>query len=346
MAAGRAGGILTRQSLNVGRRNSGPLRDLLRRVFGQALLQFVEAVGIAGDVVGIVQAVAQDNVHQAHGQRYVGTGIDGDVPVGNPRGAGAVGINDHQLGAVAARLFDKRPQVNVVAVDVGAPGNDVLGVAKLLGLGADFSAVNGDDGVSTGGGANRPQQLRGSQSVEEAHVHRAAVEDAKIASVGVRQHRLGAELGADVFQPRRNLRESVVPGNALEGRRAASSLRSYPAHGVKHAVRRVNTVKVLRNLGTQEALRNGMCGIALDAGSASILHRYEGPAGVGTIVRAGGMDNLFHRKDRGRLSHVTRRSSAKSNLTRGHRDRSGFGAGQASRTGKITGNIWGFRPQN
>jgi len=49
-------------------------------------------------------------------QRNVGAGIDRQVPIGVPRGAGPVGIYDNQLRAVAAGLFDERPQMNVGAV--------------------------------------------------------------------------------------------------------------------------------------------------------------------------------------------------------------------------------------
>ena len=51
-------------------------------------------------------------------------------------GAVAVRIDGVELRAVAPRLHDERPQVHVGAENVGAPGQDQLRVAELLGLGA------------------------------------------------------------------------------------------------------------------------------------------------------------------------------------------------------------------
>ena len=70
---------------------------------GKPLLQFVEAVGITRDVVGIVQAFAHNDMHQSERQRDVGAGIDGDMPIGDARRACAVRIDHHQLSAVACR---------------------------------------------------------------------------------------------------------------------------------------------------------------------------------------------------------------------------------------------------
>ena len=77
----------------------------------------------------------------------------------------------------ATRLFHERPQVNIVAVDVCAPRNDVLRVPKLFRLSTDLLPVDRDDRIAAGGRTNRSQQLRGAHSMEEPHVHRAAIED-------------------------------------------------------------------------------------------------------------------------------------------------------------------------
>ncbi len=59
-------------------------------------------------------------------ERDVGAGIDRQIPVGALRGAGAIRIDDDEFGTVATGFFDERPQVHVVAVNVGAPGDDYL----------------------------------------------------------------------------------------------------------------------------------------------------------------------------------------------------------------------------
>ncbi len=84
--------------------------------------ELLEAVRVLSDVVAVVERVANDDVHQAEGEGHVGSGMDGDVPVGQPRGAGGVGIDDDELRALAPGFFDHGPQVDVVAVDVRSPG--------------------------------------------------------------------------------------------------------------------------------------------------------------------------------------------------------------------------------
>src|ERR1019366_1142750 len=110
---------------------------------GEPLLQFVETFGVARDVIPVMQAIANDDVHQPQGKHNIGAGIDGNVPIGKARSAGAIGIDHHQLGPVAPRLFDERPEMNVVAVNVGGPGDDVLRVTELFGLGPDLAAGEG-----------------------------------------------------------------------------------------------------------------------------------------------------------------------------------------------------------
>ncbi len=55
------------------------------------------------------------------------------------------------------------PQVDVVAVDIGSPGDDVARVAEVLGVGAELASINGDERVAAGGGADGAVELRGSR---------------------------------------------------------------------------------------------------------------------------------------------------------------------------------------
>ena len=106
------------------------------RPVADALAQAVEAFGVAGDVIGVVEAFADDDVHHGQRQRGIAAGIDEEVVVGGRAGAVAVRIDGVELRAVAARFHDERPEMDVGAEDVGAPGQDQPGVAELLGLGA------------------------------------------------------------------------------------------------------------------------------------------------------------------------------------------------------------------
>ena len=62
---------------------------------------------ISGNVSAVLQAFAQDHVHQAQRQGYVCSRTDGDVPVGQCRRARAVRIDDDETCAVAPRLLDR-----------------------------------------------------------------------------------------------------------------------------------------------------------------------------------------------------------------------------------------------
>ncbi len=92
----------------------------------RAALSWSKPKSVLADVLGIIKIFMDDHVHHAERKRHVSSRIDGQIPVGGFGGACLVRINHHQLGAFTPRLFNKRPEMNVVAVNVGAPGNDVL----------------------------------------------------------------------------------------------------------------------------------------------------------------------------------------------------------------------------
>ena len=66
-----------------------------------------------------------DDVHHSECERRVGARIDGQIPVGAPRGAGPVGIDYYQFGALATGFFDEWPQMDVIAMNIRGPGDDV-----------------------------------------------------------------------------------------------------------------------------------------------------------------------------------------------------------------------------
>jgi hypothetical protein len=63
-------------------------------------------------------------MHEGEREHGVGSGADGEVVVGDCGGARSVGIDDDEARTVAPGLFDEGPEVDVVAVDVRAPGDD------------------------------------------------------------------------------------------------------------------------------------------------------------------------------------------------------------------------------
>src|SRR5580693_5061928 len=132
------GGVVTSQLLDVLRRYACVARDALRGVFGGAAFELVETVRVSGDIIAVAKRVADEDVHEPKGKGGIGSGPDGDVPVSQARGPGRIGIDDDEPGALAPGLFDHRPEMDVVAVDVGPPGDDETGVAEGFGVGAEL----------------------------------------------------------------------------------------------------------------------------------------------------------------------------------------------------------------
>ena len=83
-----------------------------------------------GEVVAVGEPVAHQDVHDAERQRGVGADADRQVPVGAARGAGAARIDDDERHAALARRLDQRPEMHVGRGEVGAPGDDQVGVDR------------------------------------------------------------------------------------------------------------------------------------------------------------------------------------------------------------------------
>src|SRR5258708_40026558 len=109
------------------------------------------------------------------------------MPVRARRGASAVRINYDQLRAVPSRFLNEWPQMDVVAVNVRGPGDDVFGVTELLRLGSHVRAVHRPDSCPSSFRANVARQLRRSQPMEKPPIHRTVIEFAQRSAIGVRQ---------------------------------------------------------------------------------------------------------------------------------------------------------------
>src|SRR5271170_4156260 len=153
--------------------------------------------------------------------------------------------------------------------------------------------------------------------MEEASVHRCAIQRSQGAAEGVGQDGFTAVAGDDLPEAGGDFVESLVPGDALEcaaelrsawtaegGRPHTGStsphtcgcwpLRGDSSHGIQHTIRRVHPVEILGYLGAQESASYGMGGIALNFGGAPVFHRNQYATRVWTIMRAGSVDDLFH----------------------------------------------------
>ena len=82
----------------------------------------------------------------ARARHCVGSRLDPQVLIRKRRGAGLIGIDHDQLRSLAPRRFDKWPQVNIVPVNICAPGDDQAGVHKVLGRRAELDAINAQQG--------------------------------------------------------------------------------------------------------------------------------------------------------------------------------------------------------
>ena len=130
--------------------------------------------------------------------------------------------NDEEwAGAVAACFLDLRPEMDAVAMNVRAPGDDQPCAMKLLSIRAELAAVDREDGVAAGGGADGAIELGGAQPMEESAVHGAVAEHADGAGVGIGQDGFGAVLFRYRGKPLRDGVQRLIPGRCA---------RSFPLH--------------------------------------------------------------------------------------------------------------------
>src|SRR3984957_3193150 len=205
--------------------------------------------------------------------------------------------------------------MNIVAVNIRRPSDDVLGMPELFRFMAEFRShcrlETGFSGRRTYGAI----QLRSSQSVEEAAIHGRAVEGPQSSTEGIRQDCPAAEFLRHSAKARRNPVERLVPRNPLPcllvwdrvydpvGRGGEAPrprrrpLRHNSPHGIQHPIRRIHAIEIFRHLGTQKPPLHRMLRIALNLGGPPVLHSDEQPGGIRTIVRTRGMDDLLHRFD-------------------------------------------------
>ena len=124
-------------------RNSRQMFHALRRILARPLGQRVKPVGVIRHVPGVVQLLADDHVHQPQRERQVAARIDREMLVRQLAGPIANRIDGVKPRAVPACFDNEGPQVYVGGEHVCSPGDDQLGVAKLLGLRAVAQAERG-----------------------------------------------------------------------------------------------------------------------------------------------------------------------------------------------------------
>ena len=223
------GRVLAGDPLDLGRAQAGRRGRAFRAPLGGTRAQLGLADGVPREVVAVLEAVAEDDVHHPERERRVGAGQQREVPVRLLGGPRAVRVDRDQPRAAPARLLDERPQVDVRADDVRAPGEDQPRVHERLGVEADRAA---DAGLVAGGA-----RARADRAVEQARARargRSAGPCCRTrAGPCCRRTSTGRIACAPCSraaapQPLRDQRQRLVPGDALEaalalrGRRAAA----------------------------------------------------------------------------------------------------------------------------
>src|SRR5208337_742852 len=203
-------------------------------------------------------------------------------------------------------FFDEGPEMNVVAVNIRAPGNDVARMRKLFRLGTKLDANHRFQAFFTGAGADAALQLRSAQPVEEAPVHGTAVERGNRAPVRIGQDGFKPVFSDNPTEAMCNFVKRLIPGDPLKRARwrdgrprpslpqGSRSLRSHPSHRIQHSLRRVHAVQIFGNFGAKKSARNRVLGIALNSGSPAVFDGDQDAAGVRAIVRAGSVDDALH----------------------------------------------------
>ena len=131
-----------------------------------------------------------------------------------------------------------------------------------------------------------------------------AIKRAERAAVRVGKDGFAAVPGDGAAQAMGDFVERLVPGDALEAIRlcradtlvrvSPRSFRSDAPHRIKHTIGRIDSIKIFGNFGAEKSLGDRVLGIALNFGGASVFDGDQDAAGIGTVVRAGGVDDALH----------------------------------------------------
>lgn len=121
--------------------------------------------------------------------------------------------------------------------------------------------------------------------MEEALVHRAALNQAERAGVRIWKDRLRSiGRSCDGTEPGGNFIECLVPADALE---ASFTLPADATKRMRQPLVVIGALEVAIHLRAQKASREGMVGIAGDAYRATVANGNEHRARIGAVVRAG-----------------------------------------------------------
>jgi hypothetical protein len=155
----RTARVLARQPLDIRCGDARQAGNMGRRVGENMFLQRFKSVSVLGDIIAVVEPFLDDYVHEAKCQSRVRARLDRDVPVSGLGSAGSIWVDNHQSRAIAACFLDEGPKVNVIAMDIRSPGNDVTGMAEVFRVGAEFFPIDRHQGIAAGSCADGAIEL-------------------------------------------------------------------------------------------------------------------------------------------------------------------------------------------
>ena len=191
------------------------------RAGAQVALQLVRHVAVAGEIVPVREALLEQDVHDAAGERTVRARAQGQMQVGLLGRGGAVGVDHHELGAaLLPGTGDVGHQVDVGVDRVGAPDHDQIGV--LGDLGRRHAPAPPVAGLEAGVGehdADGALEARVALDVGQP-LDAVALHQAHGPGIPVGPDRLGTVALLDAQQVGGDLVQRVVPGDPPEVSRA------------------------------------------------------------------------------------------------------------------------------
>ena len=288
---GPDGGVFLGQLADPRRWDAGEGRCAFRRPFLNARRQLVEADGVLGHVLGVVQPIADDRVHHGQGQRTVRAWADGNPLVRGLGGAGLGRVDDDDPGPVLASLLDEGPQVQVAGEGVAAPDQDQPGMGEGFG-GRPLRGAHGVEiAFEAGLGADGAGQLAGAQPVEETGGHPLALEQPHGARVGIGQDRFRPIFGGDLMEAARDGVDSLFP---RDRRKLTAALGANPLQRRRQPLRVIGALQVAVHLPAEPPLGDGMFRVAPDVHGAPALafHGDLPTARVGAVVGADAGDDF------------------------------------------------------
>ncbi len=189
-----------------------PFRRILAHTFGQ----LGKTQGMGSHVRLVMQALADDHVHQGQRQGAIGAGVDGNPLIGGASGARPGRVDDDDTSPGPVRLLHERPQMLVAGKGIGPPKEDEAGVGEIAGFHPYHFACRVAVSFEAGLGADGLGQAAGAQAIEKTPRHALALEQAHRPAIGVRQNGLGPMIRHDAPNILRNLSDSFIPRNRLE----------------------------------------------------------------------------------------------------------------------------------